>query len=180
MLPPVGTQHIAVTGSATINNEPVVQTTPAIPLTIIEAPFVVTVTPLRQSIILPAASPITESPEGSHTTSSEQPTASVSEAGDTITENSTKEVTEEAILTVNVSRQGGFTDKIDIVPIDLPAGLTVSEVSIPEHETEAKMTLTASDTLKADTFNIKFIGSGMINGQQFDQESPIVAVKIVR
>ena len=179
VLPPVGTQHIAVTGSATINNEPVMQTTPAIPLTIIEAPFVVTVTPLRQSIILPAASPVTESSEGSHT-SSEHPTARVSDAGDTITENSTKKVTEEAILTVNVSRQGGFTDKIDIVPIDLPAGFTVSEVSIPEHETEVKMTLTASDTLKADTYNIKFIGSGVINGQQFDQESPTVAVKIVR
>ena len=179
MLPPAGTQHIAVTGSATINNEPVVQTTPALPLTIIEAPFVVTVTPLRQSIILPAASPVTESSEGSHT-SSEHLTASVSEAGDTITENSTKEVTEEAILTVTVSRQGGFTDKIDVVPIDLPAGLTVSEVSIPEHETEAKMTLTASDTLKADTYDIKFTGSGMINGEQFDQESPTVAVKIVR
>ena len=179
VLPPVGTQHIAVTGSATINNEPVVQTAPAIPLTIVEAPFVVTVTPLRQSIILPAASPVTEPPEGSYT-SSEQPTASVSEAGDTITENSTKEVTEQAILTVNVSRQGGFTDKIDIVPIDLPAGFIVSEVSILEHETEAKMTLTASDTLKADTYNIKFTGSGVINGQQFDQESPTVAVKIVR
>ena len=179
VLPPAGTQHIAVTGSATINNEPVVQTTPALPLTIIEAPFVVTVTPLRQSIILPTASPVSESPEGSHT-SSEQSLASVSEAGDTITENSMKEVTEEAILTVTVSRQGGFTDKIHVVPIDLPAGFTVSEVSIPEHETEAKMTLIASDTLKADTYNIKFIGSGMINGEQFDQESPTVAVKIVR
>ena len=104
----------------------------------------------------------------------------MSEAGDTITENSTKEVTEEAILTVTVSRQGGFTDKIEVVPIDLPAGFTVSEVSIPEHETEAKMTLTASDTLKADTYDIKFTGSGMINGEQFDQESPTVAVKIVR
>lgn len=175
VLPPAGTQHIAVTGSATINNEPVVQTTPALPLTIIEAPFVVTVTPLRQSIILPAASPATESSEGSHT-SSEQPIAS----GDTITENSTEEATEEAILTVTVSRQGGFTDKIDVVPVDLPAGFTVSEVSIPEHETEAKMTLTASGTLEADTYDIKFTGSGMINGQQFDQESPTVAVKIVR
>ena len=159
-----------MTGSATIKNEPVIQTTPALPLTIIEAPFVVTVsvTPLRQSIILPADSPVSESSEGNYT-SSEQPTASVSEAGDTITENSTKEVTEEAILTVTISRQGGFTDKIDVVPIDLPAGFTVSEVSIPEHDTEAKMTLTASDTLKADTYNIKFIGSGMINGEQFDQ-----------
>ena len=179
VLPPAGTQHIAVTGSATINNEPVVQTTPAFPLTIIEAPFVVTVTPLRQSIMLPTASPVTDSAEGSHT-SSEQPIASVSEVGDTITENSTNEVTEEAILTVTVSRQGGFTDKIDVVPIDLPAGFTVSAVSIPEHETEAKMTLTASDTLEADTYDIKFTGSGMINGQQFDQESPTVAVKIVR
>ena len=179
VLPPAGTQHIAVTGSATINNEPVIQTTPAIPLTIIEAPFVVTVTPLRQSIILPAASPVTEAPEGDHT-ASEPPTASVSEAGDTIAENSAKEVTEEAILTVTVSRQGGFTDKIDVVPIDLPAGFTVSEVSIPEHETEAKMTLTASGTLEADTYDIKFTGSGMINGQQFDQVSPTVAVKIVR
>jgi hypothetical protein len=179
VLPPAGTQHIAVTGSATINNEPVIHTTPALPLTIIEAPFVVTVTPLRQSIILPAVSPVTESPEGSHTPS-EHLTASVSEAGDTITETSTKEVTEQAILTVTVSRQGGFTDKIDVVPIDLPAGFTVSEVSIPEHETEVKMTLTASDALEADTYDIKFTGSGMINGQQFEQESPTVAVKIVR
>ena len=179
VLPPAGTQHIAVTGSATINNEPVVQTTPALPLTIIEAPFVVTVTPLRQSIMLPAASPVTESPEGSYI-SSGQPIASAPEAGDAITENSTEEVTEEAILTVTVSRQGGFTDKIDVVPVDLPAGFTVSEVSIPEHETEAKMTLTASGTLVADTYDIKFTGSGMINGQQFDQESPTVVVKIVR
>ena len=156
VLPPAGTQHIAVTGNATINNEPVVQTTPALPLTIVEAPFVVTVTPLRQSIVLPAVSPVRDM------------------------EDSTKEVTEEAILTVTVSRQGGFTDKIDVVPIDLPVGFTVSEVSIPEHETEAKMTLTASGTLEADTYDIKFTGSGMINGEQFDQESPTVAVKIVR
>ena len=86
VLPPAGTQHIAVTGSATINNEPVIHTTPALPLTIIEAPFVVTVTPLRQSIILPAASPVTESPEGSHA-SSDHLTPRVSEADDTITEN---------------------------------------------------------------------------------------------
>ena len=129
--------------------------------------------------MLPAVSPATESSEGSHT-SSGQPIASVSEAGDALTENSTEEVTEEAILTVTVSRQGGFTDKIDVVPIDLPAGFTVSEVSIPEHETEAKMTLTASNTLAADTYDIKFTGSGMINGEQFDQESPTVVVKIVR
>ncbi len=179
VLPPAGTQHIAVTGSATINNEPVIHTTPALPLTIIEAPFVVTVTPLRQSIILPAASPVSLSPEGSHA-SSEHLTPRVSEADDTITETSTKEVTEQAILTVTVSRQGGFTDKIDVVPIDLPAGFTVSEVSIPEHETEVKMILAASDTLKADTYDIKFTGNGMINGEQFEQESPTVAVKIVR
>ena len=179
VLPPVGTQHIAVTGSATTNNEPVTQTTPAIPLTIIEAPFVVTVTPLRQSIVLPADSPVTESPEGSPTPI-EHPTAGASEDGDNVTENPTEEGVEEAILTVNVSRQGGFTDKIDIVPIDLPEGLSVSEVSLPEHETEAKMTLTASHTLKPDTYSIKFTGSGMINGQQFDQESPTVAIKIIR
>ena len=54
VLPTPGTSYISVTGTATVNGEAVKQSTPAIPLTIVEAPFIVTVEPLRFSIVFPA------------------------------------------------------------------------------------------------------------------------------
>ena len=45
VLPTPGTSYISVTGTATVNGEAVKQSTPAIPLTIVEAPFIVTVEP---------------------------------------------------------------------------------------------------------------------------------------
>jgi len=172
VLPPVGTQYIVVNGTATVNNESVTQSASALPLTITEAPFVLSITPVRLSILLPA-SPVqlSETPQSA--------TVVASKSNDTPTENVPEKEAEEAMITLNVTRQGGFTDKVDIVPVDLPEGFRAAEASLPDHETEAKITLMVAHNTKPDTYNIKFTGRATINGQQVEQDSPAIAIKII-
>ncbi len=172
VLPPVGTQYIVVNGTATVNNESVTQSASALPLTITEAPFVLSITPVRLSILLPA-SPVRL------TEAAQSEPVVASKGNDTPTENVPEKKAEEAMITLNVTRQGGFTDKVDIVPVDLPEGFRAAKASIPDHETEAKITLMVAHNTKPDTYNIKFTGRATINGQQVEQDSPTIAIKII-
>ncbi len=168
VVPPPGTNYISVIGSATINGDTVKQSTPAIPLTIVEAPFIVTVEPLRFSMVFPA----TAAPEAE----------TVPIAGTTQAEGETGEqsaTTKEAILTLSVVRQGGFTDEVTLTPLGLPKGITTSKATIPANETEVKIPLHAVSSLTPDTYQFKFHGSAMINGTLFEQESPVISVKII-
>lgn len=177
VLPASGTSYISVTGTATVNGETVKQSTPAIPLTIDEAPFIVTVEPLRFSIVFPA----TGAAKGDVTALSDAGTVAIA-ANTTpspeITE-SEKPLTKEAILTLTIVRQGGFTDEITLTPINLPEGLTTEAATIPANETEVKVPLKALSSLAAETYEFKFNGSATINNTPFEQDSPILKVKII-
>ena len=167
VLPTPGTSYISVTGTATVNGEAVKQSTPAIPLTIVEAPFIVTVEPLRFSIVFPATG----------TSVSEVETVAL--VADTETAKAEDPQTKEAILTLTVVRQGGFTDEITLTPMDVPEGFTTESVTIAANETEAKVPLKALSSLTPETYEFKFRGSVMINDKPFEQDSPIVKVKII-
>lgn len=172
VLPTPGTSYISVTGTATVNGEAVKQSTPAIPLTIAEAPFIVTVEPLRFSIVFPATA----------TAVSEVETVALTETNatvDTETAKAEDPQTKEAILTLTIVRQGGFTSDVTLTPIDVPEGFTTEAVTIPANETEAKVPLKALSSLMAETYEFKFRGSVMINAKPFEQDSPIVKVKII-
>lgn len=172
VLPVPGTSYISVTGTATVNGEQVKQSTPAIPLTIAEAPFIVTVEPLRFSIVFPATAGEV----------SEVETVALTETNATVdTETGKNEdpQTKEAILTLTIVRQGGFTSDVTLTPIDVPEGFTTEAVTIPANETEAKVPLKALSSLMAETYEFKFRGSVMINAKPFEQDSPIVKVKII-
>ena len=172
VLPIPGTSYISVTGTSTVNGETVKQSTPAIPLTIVEAPFIVTVEPLRFSIVFPATA----------TPGSEVETVALTEtnpATDTETAKAEDSQTKEAILTLTIVRQGGFTDEITLTPIDVPEGFTTEAVTIPANETEAKVPLKAFSSLTPETYEFKFRGSVTINDKPFEQDSPIVKVKII-
>ena len=167
VLPTPGTSYISVTGTATVNGEAVKQSTPAIPLTIVEAPFIVTVEPLRFSIVFPATK----------TSGSEVETVALT--ADTETAKGEDPQTKEAILTLTIVRQGGFTDDVTLTPIDVPEGFTTEAVTIPADETEAKVPLKALSSLTPETYEFRFRGSVTINDKPFEQDSPIVKVKII-
>lgn len=168
VVPIPGTSHISVTGTATINSETVKQSTPAIPLTIVEAPFIVTVEPLRFSIVFPATG-----------RNEVEPVAITNATGDAATPQSEAPLTKEAMLTLSVVRQGGFTDEVTLTPMDVPEGFTASEAIIPVNETEVKVLLQALGSLTPDTYQFTFRGSAMINGKAFVQDSPVLSVKII-
>lgn len=170
VLPTPGTSYISVTGTATVNGETVKQSTPAIPLTIGEAPFIVTVEPLRFSIVFPA----TAGPEV-ETVALTETNATV----DTETAKAEDPQTKEAILTLTIVRQGGFTDEVTLTPIDVPEGFTTEAVTIPADETEAKVPLKALSSLTPETYEFRFRGSVTINDKPFEQDSPILKVKII-
>ena len=172
VLPIPGTSYISVTGTSTVNGETVKQSTPAIPLTIVEAPFIVTVEPLRFSIVFPARA----------TPGSEVETVALTETNATVDTGTAKaedSQTKEAILTLTIVRQGGFTDEITLTPMDVPEGFTTEAVTIPANETEAKVPLKALSSLTPETYEFKFRGSVTINDKPFEQDSPIVKVKII-
>ena len=180
VLPTPGTNYISVTGTATVNGEPVKQSTPAIPLTIAEAPFIVTVEPLRFSIVFPATG---TSAKSDPTAGSEVETVALARksnvAVDTETAKNDDRQTKEAILTLTIVRQGGFTDEVTLTPTDVPEGFTTEAVTIPANETEAKVPLKALNSLTPETYEFKFRGSVMINDKPFVQDSPPVKVKII-
>lgn len=175
VLPIPGTNYISVNGTATVNSETVKQSTPAIPLTIVEAPFIVTVEPLRFSIVFPAT---TKSDTATLSDSGTVAIAGNPTADVEATENEAP-VTKEAMLTLTIVRQGGFTDEITLTPLDLPEGFTTEAATIPANETEVKVPLQALSSLTAETYQFKFRGSVTINGKPFEQDSPVLQVKII-
>ena len=177
VVPVPGINYISVVGTATINRAAVSQSTPAIPLTILEAPFIVTVEPLRFSIVFPAAVAANEDAvpvaQGGTVAIAANPTADTEK-----TETETP-ATKEAILTLTIVRQGGFTDEVTLTPLDLPEGFTTEAVTIAVNETEVKVPLKVLGSLEDKTYQFKFRGSATINGKAFVQDSPILNAKII-
>ena len=175
VVPPPGINYISVVGTASVDRETVSQSTPAIPLTILEAPFIVTVEPLRFSIVFPATvtTNADANPQTDTVAIAANPTA------DTETTESETPVTKEAILTLTVVRQGGFTDVVTLTPINVPEGFTTETVTIPVNETEVKVPLKAIGSLEDKTYQFRFRGSATINGKAFVQDSPVLNAKII-
>ncbi len=175
VLPTPGTSYISVTGTATVNSEVVKHSTPAIPLTVMEAPFIVTVEPLRFSIVFPAKA------KDDAVTVQDSGTVAIAAnlTADVEATEGEMPLTKEAILTLAIVRQGGFTDELTLTPIDVPEGFTTEGATIPADETEVKVPLQVLSSLKADTYQFKFRGSATINNKAFIQDSPILNVKII-
>ena len=181
VVPVPGINYISVVGTASVDRETVSQSTPAIPLTILEAPFIVTVEPLRFSIVFPTtvatngdATPVAQ---GDTVAIAANPNADIesSLAG----ESEAPAVTKEAILTLTIVRQGGFTDEVTLTPINLPEGFTTEAVTIPINETEVKVPLKVLGSLEDKTYQFRFRGSATINGKAFVQDSPVLNAKII-
>ncbi len=170
VLPIPGTSYISVAGTATVTGESVRQATPAIPLTIVEAPFIVTVEPLRFSIVFPAGT--TAKDDAAIAIASNPRTDALATASDT-------SLTKETTLTLTIVRQGGFTDEVTLAPIKVPEGLTTEAATILPGETEVKVPLKAIDSLAPGTYRFRFRGSATINGNVFEQDSPILNIKII-
>lgn len=180
VVPAPGINYISVVGTAKVGRETMSQSTPAIPLTILEAPFIVTVEPLRFSIVFPAtvaanADAATIAQTGTVAIAA-NPTADTEAS---LADESEAPLTKEAILTLTIVRQGGFTDEVTLTPIDLPEGFTTGAVTIPVNETEVKVPLKALGSLEDKTYQFKFRGSATINGKPFVQDSPILNAKII-
>ena len=180
VVPVPGINYISVFGTAKVDRDTVSQSTPAIPLTILEAPFIVTVEPLRFSIVFPATvaakTDPTAVPQGGTVAIAANPTADTESSLEGETETP---ATKEAILTLTIVRQGGFTDEVTLTPLDLPEGFTTEAVTIPVNETEVKVPLKVLGSLEDKTYQFKFRGSATINGKPFVQDSPILNTKII-
>ncbi len=177
VVPPPGINYISVVGTASVDRETVSQSTPAIPLTILEAPFIVTVEPLRFSIVFPAT--VAANSDANTTPQTDTVAIAANPTAETETAESEVPATKEAILTLTVVRQGGFTDVVTLTPIDLPEGFTTEVVTIPVNETEVKVPLTVLGSLEDKTYQFKFRGSATINGKPFVQDSPVLNAKII-
>ena len=176
-MPPPGINYISVVGTASVDRETVSQSTPAIPLTILEAPFIVTVEPLRFSIVFPAT--VAADADANSNAQTDTVAIAANPTADTETTESETPLTKEAMLTLTVVRQGGFTDVVTLTPINVPEGFTTETVTIPVNETEVKVPLKAIGSLEDKTYQFRFRGSATINGKPFVQDSPILNAKII-
>ena len=183
VVPTPGTSYISVSGTANINRESFTESTPAIPLTVFEAPFIVTIEPLRFSIVFPKTAgetpPIAVAGEGETVAASNpSPTENTEQAAEP-TEKS-EPIKKSAKLTMSVVRRGSFTDFVTIKPITVPEGITVPEATIPINESDVEVNLEALSSLEPKTYQVKFRATAVINGKAFEQDSPIINVKIIR
>ena len=190
-VPAAGEQYITVRGTATVNGVVYTQTTPAVRLQVLEAPFVVRVQPVRQSFVLTKPEP----PPKEKT--ADVPTAEGAEDVDTAEEadaNGAETAEEEANgdpetpkipetvdaeLTLKLVRRGGFTGAVDIAAVNLPEGLTADPVRVADRAAEVKVKVKAARTMKAGDYRFHFIGKATINGRPFQQITSTVTAKII-
>lgn len=180
VVPTPGTSYISVSGSANVNRETYTEVSPAIPLTVVEAPYLVTIEPLRFSIVFPKAANVTEPVAASgtgETVAVSDP--SPSEKPETEKAIASKPTKKTAKLTISIVRKGSFTDIVTIKPITVPEGITIPDATIPINENEIEIELEALDTLEAKTHQMRFRATAVINGKPFTQDSPVINVKII-
>ncbi|MDE0088540.1 MAG: PPC domain-containing protein [Candidatus Poribacteria bacterium] len=182
VVPIPGTSYISVSGTANINRESFTESTPAIPLTVVEAPFIVTIEPLRFSIVFPKAASETEAAaagqDGVVAVSNPSPTEKSEQTPETAEKS--EPIKKSAKLTMSIVRRGSFTDFVTIKPITVPEGITVPEATIPMNENDVEVDLEALSSLESKTYQVKFRATAVINGKAFVQDSPIINVKIIQ
>ena len=181
VVPTPGTSYISVSGTANVNRENYTESSPAIPLTVVEAPFIVTIEPLRFSIVFPkpnnetdaaAAAGAGEVVPVSNPSPNENPQPE--------TETTVEPITKSAKLTMSIVRKGSFTDIVTIKPITVPEGITIPDAIIPINESDIEVDLQALSSLEAKTYQVRFRATAVINGKAFQQDSPVINVKIIR
>ncbi|MDE0485013.1 MAG: PPC domain-containing protein [Candidatus Poribacteria bacterium] len=182
VVPTPGTSYISVSGTANINRESFTESTPAIPLTVVEAPFIVTIEPLRFSIVFPKQASETEAAaagqDGVVAVSNPSPTEKSEQTPETAEKS--EPIKKSAKLTMSIVRRGSFTDFVTIKPITVPEGITVPEATIPMNENDVEVDLEALSSLEPKTYQVKFRATAVINGKAFVQDSPIINVKIIQ
>ncbi len=184
VVPTPGTSYISVSGTANVNRENYTESSPVIPLTVVEAPFIVTIEPLRFSIVFPKPANETEPAEAAVegetvAVSNPSPTENT-QAEQTETEDKVEPLTKTAKLTMSIVRRGSFTDIVTITPITVPEGITIPEATIPINENDVEVDLKAISSLEPKTYQVKFRATAVINGKPFQQDSPVINVKIIR
>ena len=184
VVPTPGTSYISVRGSANVDRENYTEFSPTIPLTVVEAPFIVTVEPLRFSIVFPKAEE-NDSKEKDKVASDDTATVAVSnppptEQTDPVDTEAAAPTAKSAKLTMSIVRRGSFTDIVTIKPITVPEGISIPEATIPINENDVTVDLKAASSLEAKTYQVKFRATAIINGRAFTQDSPIINVKIIR
>ena len=176
VVPTPGTSYVSVSGSANVDRENYAESSPAIPLTVVEAPFIVTIEPLRFSIVFPKAE------ENDKIASDDIATVAVSNPPPTEPVNAeiAAPTTKSAKLTMSIVRRGSFTDIVTIKPITVPEGISIPDATIPINENDVAVDLKAVSSLEAKTYQVKFRATAVINGRAFTQDSPVINVKIIR
>ncbi len=182
VVPTPGTSYISVSGTANVNRESYTESTPAIPLTVVEAPFIVTIEPLRFSIVFPKPK---ASEETQQAAAAEGETVAVSnpsptEKTETETTEKAEPIKKYATLTMSIVRRGSFTDIVTIKPITVPEGITIPDATIPINESDIEVNLEALSSLEPKTYQVRFRATAVINGRTFQQDSPVINVKIIR
>ena len=81
---------------------------------------------------------------------------------------------------MSIVRRGSFTDIVTITPITVPEGITIPETTIPINENDVEVDLKAISSLEPKTYQVKFRATAVINGKTFQQDSPVINVKIIR
>lgn len=188
VVPTPGTSYISVSGTANVNRENYTESTPAISLTVVEAPFIVTIEPLRFSIVFPKTAD-----EAAPTAAAEGETVAVSNPSpaentepetakkiETETAEKPEPIKKSAKLTMSIVRRGSFTDIVTITPITVPEGITIPIATIPVNESDVEVDLEALSSLEPKTYQVKFRATAVINGKAFQQDSPVINVKIIR
>lgn len=180
VVPTPGTSYISVNGSANVNRENYTESSPAIPLTVVEAPFIVTIEPLRFSIVFPKQADETAPQAAAEGETVAVSNPSPSENPQTELKTDVEPITKSAKLTMSIVRRGSFTDIVTIKPITVPEGITIPDAIIPINENDVEVDLQAIGSLEAKTYQVKFRATAIINGKTFQQDSPVINVKIIR
>ena len=182
VVPTPGTSFVSVIGTANVDRENYSEASPAIPLTVVEAPFIVTVEPLRFSIVFPKTpkKPDQVAADEGKTVAVSNPPPTAQTPTETATEAKVAPTTKSAILTMSIVRRGSFTDTVTIKPITVPEGITIPEATIPINQNDVDVELQALGSLEAKTYQVKFRATAIINGKPFTQDSPVINVKILR
>lgn len=180
VVPTPGTSYISVSGTANVNRENYTESSPAIPLTVVEAPFIVTIEPLRFSIVFPKLEDETTPQTAAEGETVAVSNPSPSETPQTEQETNVEPITKSAKLTMSIVRRGSFTDIVTIKPITVPEGITIPDATIPINESDIEVNLEALSSLEAKTYQVKFRATAIINGKTFQQDSPVINVKIIR
>ena len=180
-VPAAGEQYVTIRGTASVNGVTYTETTPAVRLRVLEAPFVVRVQPVRQSFVLSKTEPEPETaPEDVEAASG----AEGDEGAEAASANGTDEVpadpgTVDAELTLRLVRRGGFTGAVAVSAVGLPEGLTADSVTVAADSSEAKALVRASRAMKAGDYTFHFVGKATINGRAFQQITSTVTAKII-